>query len=319
LTDWFKSATNTDGELIADNLIAQPKDFDGKIYGIPQNISVFGTWYDKALFAQKGWEVPTGWESFMKVNEQALAEGIIPYIHQGLYPSYIVRGLLYPLIVSANGGDQQIVTDMVNLKEGIFKSKPVMDAFDRIKEMNDKGYLNKAALAINHTDSQNQWLQGKAVFIPCGLWLQNEMKDSTPEGFQFGFIPSISQKDGEKYIVLTGMAQVGVAKKAENPEAAKAFLSFIFNKKNAIHWAETTGALPNFKVDLNSSNVSDSLKDANQYLVSGNTIVVTADPLTMNIDVEKELENALVAFLGGDITKEQWADRVEAAAAKIRK
>lgn len=318
ITDWVATANNADGEPIKDQLIGQPRSYDGVNYAIPLVFGVFGTWYDKALFTQNGWEVPKDWSSFLELNQKAKDAGITPYIHQGQYPSYIIRGLLNSGFVTENNGDPSILKDINGLKEGVFRSAPVMGMLGKLTEMNGKGYINKAALALNHTDSQNQWLQHKAVFIPCGLWLENEMKKSMPAGFEYGFIPSVTQAQGGKYVAVPYTNEIGIAKEAKNVEAAKAFLQFVFTKKAAVRWAETTGALMNLKADLESTQASGAVKSAMSYLNSDNTIVASVDN-EMDPTVAKAMDDATAALLGEKITKEEWADRMEKAASAARK
>ncbi len=48
---------------------------------------------------------------------------------------------------------------------------------------------------LTHTESQAEWLQGKAVFIPSGTWLENEMRDLTPEDFNMVVKPVPGAQD----------------------------------------------------------------------------------------------------------------------------
>lgn len=316
ITEWLSSAQNVDGEKLTDNLIAQAQDYDGKNFTLPLVFGSWGTFYDTALFEKNGWTAPTDWESFLAVSEKIKQAGISPYIHTGKYPYYILGGLVNSGIVAENGGDPAIVNDIVALKEGVFKSEPVMRALDKLVVLRDKEYLDKSGLALNHTDSQIQWLQHKDAFIANGLWLENEMKKDIPDGFKFGFIPSVMQSQGGKYIAIPYTNTIAIAKKAKNPEAAKAFLEFVFTKQSAVRWAELTGAIMNYKADLNTSQASEVVKMAMGYFNSDNTVV--APVVVLDADVQKVEEDSTVALLDGKITPEEWADRMEKAAAKSR-
>jgi N-acetylglucosamine transport system substrate-binding protein len=59
------------------------------------------------------------------------------------------------------------------------------------------------------------FLQNKDAFIVNGLWLPNEMAKDVPAGFDFGFIPSITQEAGGKVVANTSTATVAIAKKGE--------------------------------------------------------------------------------------------------------
>lgn len=316
ITEWLGAAQNVNGDKLTDNLIAQAQDYDGKNYTLPLVFGSWGTFYDTALFEKNGWAAPTDWESFMDVSEKIKQAGISPYIHTGKYPYYILGGLVNSGIVAENGGDPAILKDIIALKEGVFKSEPVMKTLSKMVELRDKGYLDKSGLALNHTDSQIQWLQHKDAFIANGLWLENEMKKDIPDGFKFGFIPSIMQPQGGKYIAIPYTNTIAIAKKAKNIEAAKAFLQFIFTKESAVRWAELTGALMNYKADLNSSQASEVVKIAMGYFNNDNTVV--APVVVLDADVQKVEEDSIVALLDGKITPEEWSERMEKAAAKSR-
>lgn len=316
LTDYLKDVKNKDGKRILDLVIGQPTAYDGKNYTLPLVFGAWGTFYDSAWFKENGWEKPTDFESFMAVSQKIKDAGVSPYIHTGVYPYYINGGLLNSAIVAENGGDPSIITRIANLEEGVFKSEPVMKALDKIVQMRDKGFIDPGAIALNHTDSQMAFLQHKAAFIPNGLWLENEMSNDIPEGFAFDYIPSIMQNKGEKYIAIPYTNTVAIAKKAKNPEAAKAFLEFIFTEQFAVDWAEMTGAIMNVKADLESSSASQIVKNAMGYFNSED--IVVAPVLVVNADVEKALQDGIVALLDKRITPEEWADRLEKAAAAAR-
>jgi N-acetylglucosamine transport system substrate-binding protein len=74
----------------------------------------------------------------------------------------------------------------------------------------------------------------------------------------------------------------------------------------------------NFKVDLESTQASGAVKSAMSFLNSDNTIVASVDN-EMDPTVAKAMDDATAALLGDKITKEEWADRMEKAAATARK
>ncbi|MHA6482626.1 extracellular solute-binding protein [Paenibacillus sp. strain BS8-2] len=316
LTEFLKGAKNADGKSILDIAIGQPTDYNGKNFTMPLVFGSWGTFYDKAWFKEKGWETPTDFESFMAVSEKIKASGVSPYIHTGVYPYYINGGLVNSAIVAANGGDGSIISRMAALEEGVFKSEPVMKALDKVVQMRDAGLIDTGSVALNHTDSQMAFLQHKAAFIPNGLWLENEMSKDIPAGFEFDFVPSVMQDKGGKYVAIPYTASVAIAEKAKNPEAAKAFLQFIFTEQFAVDWAEMTGAIMNVKADLESSSAGPVVKSAMNYFNSDDLVVAPA--LIVNADVEKALQDSIIALLTNKITPAEWGDRLEAAAAAAR-
>ncbi|MCE5167904.1 extracellular solute-binding protein [Paenibacillus profundus] len=319
LTDYYKDAKNADDNIIKDELLLKPIEYDGKIYTLPFVFGSWGVFYDKKLFADNGWTEPKDFDSFLSESKKIKDSGKVnaPLIYTGKYPYYFHGGILDSAFVVNNNDDTSILLDMAALKEGIFKSDPVKKALAQMVQMRDAGIIDPASAPINHIDSQMLFLQHKNAFIPNGLWLENEMQKDVPQGFEFGFIPSITQPAGGKHIAIPFTATVGIAKKAKNPAAAKAFLEFLFTKQSAITWAEQTGALGNLKADLDNSNASALVKSAMKFYGSDNTIV--APYVQLNADVDKVKQDSTLALMTGSITPEEWMDRMEKAAAKVRK
>ena len=317
LTDWLKDAKNIDGDLITDILAQPAQQFDGKVYDIPLVLNSWGVFWDKALFKEKGWAEPTDYASFLDISDKIKASGITPFIHTGKYPYYINGAFLYPAIVSANNDDYSILQDMAASKVEAFESPAVLTALNKIVELRDKGFIDKASIQINHTDSQMLFLQHKDAFIPNGLWLPNEMSKDIPSGFDFGFIPSMTQSAGGKVVANTSTANVAIAENAKNKEAAKAFLQFVFSKAQASQWAELSGAPSNIKGDISSSSAPSFVKDAAKYLTDANTVVIPA--ITFNADVDKAMQDATDALTIETITPEEWVKRVTAVVKKAAK
>ncbi|CAM4121991.1 extracellular solute-binding protein [Paenibacillus alkaliterrae] len=318
ITDWLKEAENADGKKILDLLIAQPEEYQsGKFHAVPLVFGSWGTFYDKALFKEKGWEAPTDFESFLALGDKIKAEDEMSvYIHTGVYPYYINGALLDPAIVAMNNYDTSIIKRINSLEEGVWKSEPVVKALNQIVEMSEKGFIDKGSPALNHTDSQSQWLQHKAAFIPTGIWVESEMANDIPDGFEFGFLPSIGQDNGGKFVANPYISTVAIAKKAKNPEAAKAFLQYIYTEKNGKAWAELSKAPSNIKADLEGTNAPALTKEAAKYYNSPNTVV--SPEVVIPEELVTARNNATVALTKGEITPEQWGDRLEEATAKIR-
>ena len=316
LTEWFKTAKNIDGDLIGDILAQAPQAYDGKIFNIPLVLNSWGIFWDKALFKEKGWTEPQNFDDFLKVSQQIKDAGITPFIHTGMYPYYINGAFLYPTIVTENNDDPSILQEMAANKVEAFQQPAVLAALNKIAKIRDSGFIDKASVQINHTNSQMLFLQHKDAFIPNGLWLPNEMSKDIPDGFDFGFIPSIGQDTGRKVVANTSTATVAVAAKGKNKEAAKAFLQFIFSKAQASQWAELSGAPSNIKGDISNSNAPSYVKDAAKFLTDPNTVVIPT--ITYNADVDKAMMDATLALTIGKITPEEWVKRVTDTVAKVK-
>jgi N-acetylglucosamine transport system substrate-binding protein len=319
ITDWAKSVTLDDGSSLLDSFIVDPNGYDGKLYSLPLVFDTWGMWYNKALFEEKGYEVPTDFGSWMstmsKIKDQ---EGIQPFTTTGMYPYYFLRGVLYPAFADA-GGDE-LLADLVSGKEGAWTSDSVLGVMEKVQRMQEEGMIDSGYAAFNHTQSQMNFLLGQNAFIPVGFWLPNEMANDIPEGFEFGFIPSPMQDPGEPYRIVPDLRPLAIAKEAKNPEAAKAFVEFAFNRHYAERFSEYTGAMINITgVDLaGNDSIPDYLKTANELFNDPNKVQINRLPYPMSADLEKPISDALVALMTGEIDAKEFTDKAEEAASNYR-
>ncbi|MBB6637119.1 carbohydrate ABC transporter substrate-binding protein [Cohnella thailandensis] len=204
---------------------------DGKIYLAPYNFGVMGLWYNKALFDGKGIATPKTWEELFASAAVAKENGRALFTYQGLYPGYLEE-MIVPAIYGAGG--QAALDQFFNYDPEFWKSdvyKKVWGLLERIAT--DDNALMKGTVALNHTQSQTAFLQGKAMFIPNGTWFEDEMKDAPrEEGFQFGFLGVPALDAGGQVMALTSVEQMVIPAKAKNPELAKAFLQYLYSEKS---------------------------------------------------------------------------------------
>ncbi|MGY4690428.1 extracellular solute-binding protein [Salibacterium sp. K-3] len=319
LTDWAADIELEDGSKLLDSFIVEPNKYDGELYSLPLVFDTWGTWYDKAWFEEKGWEVPDNFDHFMEVmgNIQK-EEGMEPFVTTGQYPYYFLRGVLNPAFGAA-GGDE-LLAELTAGEEGAWTSEETLSVMKKVEEMVDAGYVDSGYAALNHTQSQMNFLMHENAFIPVGFWLPNEMENDTPDDFEYGFTPSPFQDEGEPYVVVPDLRPLAIAENADNPEAAKAFVEFVFKREYAQLFSEYTGAIMNISdVDLSENpEVPEYLQEANEMINDPEQVEIHSLPYPMSADLEQPISDALVALMSGDITAEEFTERAEEAAADYR-
>ncbi|MGV2621436.1 UNVERIFIED_CONTAM: extracellular solute-binding protein [Halobacillus marinus] len=320
LSEWVSGIELEDGSKLNESFIVDPADYDGDIYSLPLVFDTWGTWYDNAWFEEKGWDVPKDFPGFMETMKTIKdEEDIAPFVTTGQYPYYFLRGVLYPAFGAA-GGDE-LLTDVITGKEGAWTSEPVLEVMKNVEQMQKDGLIDPGFGALNHTQSQMNFLLHDNAFIPVGFWLPNEMANDTPEDFEYGFIPSPMQAEGEPYAIVPDLRPLAIAEKAENPEAAKAFVEFVFTKEYAKSFSEHTGAIMNLQgVDLSSSEeVPPFLIEANEMINDPEQVQIYQKPHPMSSELETPVSNSLVSLMLGNITAEEFVEEAEKAAAEYRK
>lgn len=175
-------------------------DEKGNPYAINMSAAMRGLFYDKAFFKQNGWnENPKTWSEFLALCESIKAKGVSPIISFGNYIDYMTKPKI--LEMAEVVGDKDMEKNFVEYGVPFYSSKAYVELYKRVAELGSKGYFDKGTGAVSHTESQMMAIQHKVALVPSGTWIENEMKDATPEGFEWGFmtVPFRNTADQKMY------------------------------------------------------------------------------------------------------------------------
>lgn len=326
LTDFFEEPGLESDEplknLIQDGILETTKCApygDGKVYIAPFNSSPMGMVYNKTLFEENGWELPETWDDFFALGEKAKEKGIALFTYQGIYPGYMEE-ILWPAIASAAGVDA--LTDISNYVEGSFSTEEVLSVLRNIQKISTDGYLMEGTVALNHTQSQTDMMMNKALFIPNGNWMENEMKDAPrADGFEFGLWHAPVLNSGDQAYIMTSVEQFSIPANAENPELAKEFLRFLYTESSVKLFAEKAGGIYAMKeaTEWAKDYLTTGVYNMNAVYESGKGLVFgfTALPEGVKVSVNDQVFAPLSDVMNGTMTPEEWAASVEEAIAEV--
>lgn len=289
---------------------------DGKTFMLPYYFNMNGWWYDKAVFDANGWTPPKTYDELLVLCEKIKAKGIAPLTYQGKYPYYMIWGMLLPWAYSEGGAD--VVRRIQNLEPGAWNDPAVKRAAERIVELRDKGYFLEGSTALDHTESQTQFVLGKAAMIPCGTWLESEMrKNLTPQNQLTFFLPPvIAGGKGDPSAIMVSVEPWMVAKDAKNPVGAMAYYKYLTSVEKASQFVREKSTLTAIK-GSEETDLPNSLKEPVRFFRESKEVYAW-QLRDWYKDMHTELENALTALLNKDQTVEQFLARCEAAAEKTR-
>lgn len=240
-------------ELTMDGIYeGSPRVLD-ETYTLPISVMSGGLFFNKNLFEEHGWNSnPKTWDEFLQLGEDIKAKGIIPITYPGVYSFYLANGLTGPWklfeLAELNNNLEKFEDDFRNFKLPQWTATENLELWNRMYEMGKRGFFPNGVAALNHTQSQMQVLQGKAAMVSTGIWVENEMKDATPEGFEWGFLspPMGDDPESTKWIQLS--ASTGILIWANKPELnkkwAKEFSVWLWNMDVQESIAEFAGSLP---------------------------------------------------------------------------
>lgn len=296
---------------------------DGKIYYAYDTVGVQGLWYNKTYFESKGWTAPGTVDEFFALGDKAKAEGKSLYTYQGIYPGYNQQ-VLWGMIYSTAG--PEALKKIGNYEEGAWADPNVKKCLQFFADIAAKGYLMPGTTALNHTQAQTDFLNGKALFIPNGTWFKNEMQDAIPkEGFSFGFMAIPVFNAGDRQCVSGGGgAYYLIPKQGKNPELAKEFLRYQYTEMSCKLMAGLNGGITAIKgaVEMAKPYIDPSIYEAFKVIDNGVT-PVSADLFTpvanTTIVITDEIFNPMSSVMNNKMTVDEWVQRIEKATVQIRK
>lgn len=210
---------------------------DGKSYMAPIMYTPAGLYYNTNLVGEgKEYAMPTTWDDMFKLGDQAKENKttLFTYPVKG-YFDMTIMGMLYQA-----GNGEEYFKNALNYKDGTWDSEAGKKVTETIAKLVSKGngYLygdtvSNANVDKGFTKNQQAMIDGKALFMPNGSWIVNEMKETTPEGFHWGVMPLPAFENGGQRVVSTFTEQVWIPAKAANADDAKAFIKFLYSEEGA--------------------------------------------------------------------------------------
>lgn len=252
---------------------------------VPWMDAVSGIVYNKKMFEKNGWVFPKTWVEFEALCEKIKAKGIAPLTYPGLYSGYNSIAIM-PFIAQELGAVKY--KEFMNpTSSAIFGDVGIRTAWQKYESWFTKGWILSGTQALNHIQSQMEFLNGNAAMIVNGPWLETEMKSSIPAGFEMvmAAIPAAGAL-GMRAANRGSSDWVGIPAKSQNIEMAKKFILFSCSPEACIKFFELSGMLRPFKVDYSSAkktvfqqSVIDLLNDKTVF----NSTVASQGPLTIPI------------------------------------
>ena len=289
---------------------------DGKTYLAPMFYSPCGLFYNAGLFEEKGWDVPATWAEMWELGDKAMAEGIylFTYPTTGYFDAF-----LYALMYSVGGTD--FFEAATHYQDGIWDSPEAQQCFDIIAKLATYTNPITPAQANDQDFTQNQQLvlDNKALFMPNGTWIVGEMAEAPrAEGFQWGMTALPAVEAGGAGYSYTWFEQAWIPAGAENIDAAKQFVAFLYSDKACEIFASAGAIQPVLGIaDMleGDNKMFYSIYDNGAKAAMGNFASYTAVAGLGTVrEVFLDPVNSLV---NGEMTKDQWIENIKTASAEM--
>lgn len=289
--------------------------YNGKFMALNYQYTTYGLWYSQKLFRDHGWTLPKTFEEFKALCGKIETAGIAPLTYAGRYPFY-VNYLLFGLIYNAGG--QGLVDNLNTLAKESWTNPATLAAARALQEIVDHRWILAGSAGLSHTESQQQWLDGKAAMIPNGGWVENEMKTTLPADFEMALmpIPSVSRSDKGAY----GSVQAAAANSflipaaAKNVAGAKEYFRQMLSKEGAGAFTKETNSLTILADAPLPDQVASGLKSQSNVVKQAGNNVFACLLDTRYPKLWNSLNDNLGQLMTGQIAAQAFTENMQKAA-----
>ena len=287
--------------------------YQGKTYGLPNDVGPIVFWYNKELCEKAGVD-PTKiktWDDFIDAVKKCQAAGITPIAAGGKdkWPLHFYPALLMMRIMGKEG--MQAAYDD---KNGGFASPDVVKAFQLYKDLAALNPFQKGFLANTYPESAGTFHDGKTAFHLMGTWDTPEgradaadQKGLPDEKLGWFFFPEVKGGKGHANDIFASLDGWLVAKEA--PKETVDFMKVWLGKEVQNKLAEQGLFIPMVK------GTADVIKDPFQKAIAQEVensqwIAIAIDQL-LGPDTGRVFNDASADIAAGKMTPEQAANAVE--------
>lgn len=242
---------------------------NGRLYALGAMESSVGLYYNKAILAEAGIEVPTMDDPWTWTEFSEILEKLKPIMSEKKgYPldmTFLVGEAsiyYYAPLVWSNGG--QLISDNRLEADGYFNSGRITSTMEYFRSIVDNGYMSSAPI-------ENLFESGRAAFKFDGAWEVNTIYQNYPD-IGLGVAPYVvsdSWDDGR--YTPTGSWVYAATSNADNIEAATELVKWMSNEESGLLLYELTKSLPStysaydkidvFTDDENYRHLYEQLRD----------------------------------------------------------
>ncbi len=201
--------------------------YNDKLYGLqiyhnsPDCVMI----YNKTLFEENGWKVPTTYEEFKEICGEILDEGITPWYMPG------ADGWQHQLTFFQIGGvyeaDQPGLYERLNTNQATFAgNEQMLESLEEFKEFSDLGYFGEDWIGTDSSNLINALADREAAMVTSGSGVIKQIQEDTETEDEFGMFlcPFV---DNQYYPTNPSGPTMFGYQKTEHPELVKEFFDFV--------------------------------------------------------------------------------------------
>ena len=156
-----------------ESMFAQLKypEYEDQIWGVPSQAYVVSLFYNREIFAEQNLEVPETWDDLLEVCEKLKAAGIQPF-QIGAKDAWRLGHLHNNITIKSLGAT---VPEVLADRSLAYDSPEMIETYQKIAELNEKGYLGLDILNADHEVEKAAFFEGQCAMRWDGSWYISEV------------------------------------------------------------------------------------------------------------------------------------------------
>ncbi|SDZ56162.1 raffinose/stachyose/melibiose transport system substrate-binding protein [Evansella caseinilytica] len=287
---------------------------DDQTYALPLELNIAPIYYNKAIFADHGLDVPETYDEFLNVVETLVDNGVAP-IALGNRDRW-TGSLWYMYLADRIGGSEALNTAID--RSGTFENPKLIEAASETQNLVNMDAFVRGFNGLSNEEAKAEFLNGSAAMYLMGSWelpnftTNEEIPQEFRENVGFFKFPTIEGGDGniDSWVGGPGVG-LFVAENSDVKEEAMEFVKFFVEK-----WGEQSvtgaGVIPGTAVDTSTLDLPQLYIDVLNELANASNITLFAD-VQMSAGVAETHLNMIQSLFGNEVTPEEFAQTHEEA------
>ncbi len=229
-------------------------------YGVPYVANAAGILYNRAMFQEHGWEIPTTWDELTKLCEDIQSEGILPF-YFGFKDTWTCFAPWNSLAVDLAPSD---VCQQVNRGETTFTDN-YRGVAEKMLELIKYG--EEGPFAYSYNDACTAFANGESAMYAIGSYAVPQIKSANPDMDIDSFVMPGADSADQNTLNSGVDLQFCVTEDCAQKEAAYEVLDFLLQDENVQMYLDDQKAVPCKSGDF---KLADNLDGMTSYIKEGN-------------------------------------------------
>ena len=224
------------------------------VYALPYVANAAGILYNKEMFSENGWEIPTTWTEFTELCDTISETTDIDPLYFGFKDTWTTLAPWNALAVGLADSD---ICSQVNAGKTTF-SEGYKEVAEKMKSLLQ--YAEPNPYAYSYNDACTAFARGESAMYVIGSYAVPQILSVNPD-MEIDSFPFPANENEADNVLNSGVdLQFSVMKKCENKEAAYEVLRFLYEDEIVQIYLDDQSAIPCKKGDFTLPSVLDGMK-----------------------------------------------------------